>query len=218
MLEATNKTVCGCGKSGSRIGKAGGKRSSTTLHFVYHDCPGFQFMELVMELTKKKKHLNYAQFVYWNYDAKKWCEFLVKVSERYCHYHHYSCTHITALLTQVSMKRDRTQKGKCNWQIQPGLQKTPKANIPALPQTGTSELDLTDFMTVKEFAYLLSHLCPGNVYEKNSIFLTIYAWSGMVLIIQCELQWNWAAQGGSLGTLFWLVKWGNCDINIIEKD
>lgn len=40
----------------------------------------------------------------------------------------------------------------------------------------------------------------------------------MVLIRQGQLQWNWAAQGGSLGTLIWLVKWGNSDINITKKD
>lgn len=38
---------------------------------------------------------------------KKGCEFLVKVSDRYCHYHHFSCTHIKSLLTQVGQCGER---------------------------------------------------------------------------------------------------------------
>lgn len=66
------------------------------LYFICHDCPELQLME--QQLTKKERPLNYTQIVFWNDDAKKGCEFL-EVSER--HYHHYSCTAIKALLTQV---------------------------------------------------------------------------------------------------------------------
>lgn len=54
-----------------------------------------------------KKHLYNAQIVYWNNDAKKGCEFLVKVSERYCPYHHYRCIHIKVSLTQVGQCGER---------------------------------------------------------------------------------------------------------------
>lgn len=46
----------------------------------------------------------------------------------------------------------------------------PKPNTTALPQIGAFELDLTDFMSVKEFAYLLSHLYPGDHVKRTAFF------------------------------------------------
>lgn len=67
----------------------------------------FRCQKLPTKLQVWGKSTCIMQIVYWNDDAKKGREFLVKVSEKYCPYHHYRCTHIKVSLTQVGQCRER---------------------------------------------------------------------------------------------------------------
>lgn len=87
------------------------------------------------QLTKKERLLNYTQIAFWNYDAKKGCEF-PEVSER--HYHHYSCTAIKALLTQARQCGQRQTAKEGIQRTDPAcLAKSSKTTHPCPPSNWT---------------------------------------------------------------------------------